>query len=116
MIAAGPAKPTCGAWNAHEHTPGRTPRAGVAQIRDQGLADLAGQGEGLAPLAFAGHGHDAGIPIEIVERHRGHFTGAQPQPRQQQHDGAVAPSGDGARVAATDDRLHLLGRERLRHA
>ena len=61
---------------AHERAPGRAPRAAVAQVCHQGLADLTGQG--VAALTLAGHGHDAGVPIEIVERHRGHFAAAQP--------------------------------------
>ena len=46
----------------------------------QGFPDLTGLGQRLAALALVGHKHDACVPIEIVERHRGHFTTPQPHP------------------------------------
>ena len=99
---------------ANEHTPCPARRAAVPQIGRQSPPDVFGQGQRLATLPFAGQGHDTLVPVEVVQRQGGRFAGAQAQPRQQQEDGMVPPAGGRAQVAACQNRLHLLGRKRLR--
>ena len=87
-------------------------RTVAAQVLRHSLSDVAGQRQSLAARPLSRHGHSPRVPIEGVQRERGHLAGAQAQPGQQQ-DGAVAPSGGRARVAAGKQRLDLFGLDRL---
>lgn len=66
-------------------------RTVAAQVLRHSLSDVAGQRQSLAARPLARHGHSPRVPIEGIQRERGHLSGAQAQPGQQQ-DGAVGQS------------------------
>jgi hypothetical protein len=48
----------------------------------------------------------AAAPVEVLERDRGDLAGAQPEPRQQQHDRVIAPADQPAPVTTGQQPLH----------
>ena len=68
----------------NEHTPRPARRAAVPQIGRQCLPNVFGQRQRPAPLPLAGQGHQARVPVEVVQRQGGHFAAAQTQPRERE--------------------------------
>ena len=102
--------------HADEQPPGLTYRPAGPQVLCQSLSHLAWQRQRLQPISLAMHGHYSFVPIEVIQRKRDHFAGAQPEPRQQQQDGVVPLPRSRAAVATVEQRLDLLGCERLRQS
>ena len=99
-----------------KQTSGGTTWAAFAQIPDQGLPDVMRQRQSLALLSLAGDDHDTLVPVNIIQRHHHHFSGAQCQARQQQHDGVVAPTDRRRAVAGPEHGLDLLRSQHLGQA
>ena len=76
----------------------------AAKIGHQRLADIDRQRQAVKPRALAVHDDLAAPPIDIVERQRGDFAGAQSKPHHQQQDRVVAPA-DRASPVTTGQQL-----------
>ena len=113
----GGAEPAAWRVQMNEDPPrGASERPTVAQVVGHGLADVAGQWQGLALIALAGHADDASGPVEIVQRERADFAAAQPEPGQQEQDGVVTPPGHCPAITASQDRFDGFQRDRFRRA
>ena len=84
----------------------------MAQIGDDGLADVGGQRQPLPASPLAAHHHLAVVPVDILQREGGHLTGSQPEACQQREDGEVPHPGDRVPVAAVEQRRHRVGAQR----
>ena len=107
-------KPRTGALLREKHATAGAARATVAQIRGDRRADFRRQGKGGSLTAFPSDAHLSGLPVNIVELEKGHFTGTQPESREQEHDRVVAPAGRGAPIDTGQQLTDLVRPNRAR--
>jgi hypothetical protein len=78
-------------------------RRAARKIGEQRVTDFLGQGQSHLIAAFARHPHDAVAPVDVVEAKSSHVARARAEPRQQQHDRAVAQPPSRRTIAYRDD-------------
>jgi hypothetical protein len=86
----------------------------MPQMLDDGLADVAGQRQLVAPVGLAVDDDQPRPPVEIVEPQSRDFDRAQPQPGEQEQDRIVARAGFVLAVTRGEEPLDLRSRRELR--
>jgi hypothetical protein len=112
MVIAHPeAKPTCGASVRTNKPSARRLWAAIAQICNDGRANVWRYRHPCTLAALGANEYLAGAPIDIIERERRYLVGPQAELGQQQQNGVVAPPHHRLSVASVESLPHLSGRQ-----
>ena len=106
------------AWRDEaEKDPSRGTRAPVlAEMLRERVAHVGEQGHVISPWSFTSDDDLGGPPVEVLELERHDLAGAQPEPREQEHDGVVATAPRRRPVRGGERTLDVVGRQHHRHA
>ena len=80
---------------------------------NQSSAYIFRQRQSFQSLAFAAHENLAALPVQVVQGHGQHFAAAQTEASQEQQDCVITLAGRSAAIAAAQESLDLVWRERL---
>ena len=87
-------------------------RPSALEVLDDRLAHVRGQGQ-FGPLAtLTAYQQASRSPINVIELEKGHLTGAQPEPCEQEQDGVVPTPSSGASVDTGQQPAYLIRRNR----
>ena len=97
--------------HAQEDLLGIHDRAGMEDvILDRG-ADILRQRQDRGASRFAADPNDRIVPVDIVQPKIGDIAGAQGEPGEEQHDGAIPQSHGRRQVARCDDVFDIVARQ-----
>jgi hypothetical protein len=111
---AGTGKPLPRCPDAKEYAARRTARSPLAQVSGQGLTDVLGDGEPIAPETLAPHHELSTLPVYVIELHMNHLSGTQAEPCQKEQNRIVAPACGSRSIAALEETLYVLRLKKLR--
>ena len=86
-------------------------RPTVLQIGGDSLTNFVWQRQKIAAVALAGNGDDASGPVHVIKCQTDDFASPQPQPCQEQQDGAVASPNRTETVTALEERADFVRRK-----
>jgi len=81
----------------------------MAQIVNDRRANVSRKWQSFKSLAFATYENLTFPPVQIVQGHGEHFSAAQTESRQKQHDGVVALPRSRVAITALDQSLDVFG-------
>jgi hypothetical protein len=95
--------------SSHDKAVARLTRATVeTQVSSHGGTDIARHWQPVPTPALSSDGEFTSGPVNIIQAQREDFTRAQPESRQQEQDGSIAPADVRSLIARGDHTSHLF--------